>query len=409
MVLTPTNVAFIRSRTPYITKYQPLISARRSFHDYIRYPTADGRMIKLSVTSEKLIGVASSRGMRPYQEDAYTITSVHLPIEGLQYGLTRNFGISWNPGLRDLDLAGQLLFVGLYDGHGGQTVSHHLRDHLHPLFETADASEAPKLINWLKSYSGYFRRYKGGCLEELTRDAPSTQLLDMEARATLAFLMADYDVCQSPEMKRCGATASVAILHPLEIPHFPFFASEYQALTVAHCGDTRAILCSTETGKAFPMTEVHHADTRGEAARLRRIGTGLVTDSFGEARWMGAVANTRGLGDTDFKPFGVTPEPEVRRRILRNRDWAFLAMVSDGISSELTDDEICDLARGATNAREAADSILRFVEELGGEDNATVIIVPLSGWGQVRGPDRTADLRIYRLQQAGGSTRQRRM
>jgi protein phosphatase PTC6 len=49
--------------------------------------------------------------------------------------------------------------------------------------------------------------------------------------------------------------------------------------------DTRVILCSTESGKAFPMTENHHAETRGEAARLRRIGTGLVTDSYGEARY----------------------------------------------------------------------------------------------------------------------------
>lgn len=78
--------------------------------------------------------------------------------------------------------------------------------------------------------------------------------------------------------------------------------------------DTRVLLCSTETGQAFPMTEDHHADTLTESNRLRKLGTGLVTDSFGEARyilislipeycgiiylylhrWMGAVANTRG-------------------------------------------------------------------------------------------------------------------
>jgi len=367
--------------------------------------------MKLPLTSGKLIGVALSRGTRLYQEDAHSISAIHLPLSSLQYGLSRNFGISWNPALRDMDLAGQLLVVGLYDGHGGQMVSHYLRDHLLSLFETVDPSEVLKTVNWLKSFGGYFRRFKGGSLEEWTRDPPSTRALDLEARATLAFLSADYSVCQSPETARCGTAATVAILHPLEIPPTPFFASEYQVLTIAHCGDTRAILCSTETGKAFAMTENHHADAREEATRLRRIGTGLVIDSFGEARWMGAVANTRGLGDTDFKRFGVTPEPEVRRRVLRNRDWAFLAMVSDGISSQLTDDEIVDLARGTTNAGEAAEAILRFTEEVGGDDNATVIIVPLSGWRQVRGPDRTADLRAYRKRQAGdiASLRQRRM
>lgn len=47
------------------------------------------------------------------------------------------------------------------------------------------------------------------------------------------------------------------------------------------------------------------------------MGSSLVTDSFGEARWMGALENTRGLGDLKFKPFGVTPEPEVRSKFLK--------------------------------------------------------------------------------------------
>ncbi len=53
-----------------------------------------------------------------------------------------------------------------------------------------------------------------------------------------------------------------------------------------------------------------------EATRLRRLGAGLITDSFGESRWMGAIENTRSLGDGDFKPAGVTAEPEVKHRIL---------------------------------------------------------------------------------------------
>jgi protein phosphatase PTC6 len=65
------------------------------------------------------------------------------------------------------------------------------------------------------------------------------------------------------------------------------------------------------------MTTNHHADTPVESTRLRRMmGSSLITDSFGEARWMGALENTRGLGDLKFKPFGVTPEPEVRSKFL---------------------------------------------------------------------------------------------
>jgi protein phosphatase PTC6 len=92
--------------------------------------------------------------------------------------------------------------------------------------------------------------------------------------------------------------------------------------------------------------------------------------------------------------------------------------ISDGISSVMTDDEVVDLARDAADPTSAAEQILAFAEEMGSEDNATVIVVPLAGWGRIRGPDNTKELRDYRRRQAGqhhriarpvGSERQRRM
>lgn len=97
--------------------------------------------------------------------------------------------------------------------------------------------------------------------------------------------------------------------------------------------DTRALLCSRSTGEVVPLTEKHHAEARVEATRLRRMGADrLVADSFGESRWMGVIENTRGsasrldfpelskltgrFGDGEWKPSGVTAEPEVTTRIL---------------------------------------------------------------------------------------------
>lgn len=126
------------------------------------------------------------------------------------------------------------------------------------------------------------------------------------------------------------------------------------------------------------------------------------------------------LGDLKFKPFGVTPEPEVRVKLLEGssdivydyhhsstvfyclgRDWASMAVVSDGISSTLSDDEIVDLTRDAPTPKVAADRILSFAQELGASDNATAIVVPLAGWGQIEGPDKSFALREFRRQQAG--------
>jgi protein phosphatase PTC6 len=42
----------------------------------------------------------------------------------------------------------------------------------------------------------------------------------------------------------------------------------------------------------------------------------LVADSFGESRWMGAIENTRGFGDAEWKSSGVTAEPEVVTKVV---------------------------------------------------------------------------------------------
>jgi len=379
----------------------------RFYHDYIRFSTQGG-VGRIPLHSPKIIGVATSRGDRGNQEDYHAIAALSLDPEGLRLSIKKTMGIDWEPENLKEPVARQVVFIGLYDGHGGSTVSQYLRQELHGLFESVDKAHIPELFLWIKEQGGYFKRFKGGALVPWIHKTQDTPSLDLEARATQAFFEVDRLLSIESEAKMCGATASVAILHSLDIPARPFFSSQKLALTVAHCGDARVLLCSTNGGFVHPMTENHHPDTRVEATRLRRMmGSALITDSFGESRWMGALANTRALGDLKFKPFGVTPEPEVRAKLLQGRDWAYMVVVSDGISSTLSDDEIVDLARGAPTPKVAADRILSFSQELGASDNATAIVVPLAGWGKIQGPDKSLALREFRRQQAVGSERQR--
>lgn len=57
--------------------------------------------------------------------------------------------------------------------------------------------------------------------------------------------------------------------------------------------------------------------------------------------------------------------------------------------------------RNANDPKIAAENILAFSEELGGNDNATAIVIPLAGWNKIDGPDKTRELRDYRRLQAG--------
>ncbi|KAJ2920813.1 hypothetical protein H1R20_g16280, partial [Candolleomyces eurysporus] len=379
------------------------------YHDYVRVETPNGH-VRVPLYSPKVIGVANDRGDRSHQEDFYGFSTLSLDPKELQLSVKKRFGVDWDPSLVPETLSRQVVFVGVYDGHGGSGVSQYLRQELHGLFESSKASSIPELYDWIRSLGGYFKRFRGGVLAPWITDPPSQELLDLETRATLTFFQVDHNLSSDPMSQACGATASVALLHSLDAPATPFFSAKKLALTVAHCGDTRVMICSVNGGKAFPMTENHHADARVESIRLRRMmGSSLITDSFGESRWMGALTNTRCLGDLRYKKFGVTPEPEVRTKLLNGEEWAYLVLVSDGISSILSDDEIVDLARDAPDPRTAAKRILDFSQELGGEDNATAIVVPLAGWGKIKGPDQTKELREYRRIQAIGSERQRRM
>jgi protein phosphatase PTC6 len=84
-------------------------------------------------------------------------------------------------------------------------------------------------------------------------------------------------------------------------------------------------------------------------------------------------------------------------------------MVTDGVSSILSDQEIVDVARYGSNPEKAAYDIVNFAEELGAEDNSSALVIPLAGFGKVTGNDRTKNLRVWRQNEHVGSERQRRM
>ncbi|KAG6832307.1 hypothetical protein H0H92_003540 [Tricholoma furcatifolium] len=360
-----------------------------------------GGAIRVPLNSPKVIGVANSRGNRSHQEDFYAYATLSLNPEELRLSVKKAHGVDWDPSKVGDAFSRQVTFVGIYDGHGGSAVSQYLRQELHGIFESVDKAAIPELFAWAKELGGYFRRFKGGALAPWISGTAGAPALDLEARATEAFFEVDRNLSSDSVSQSCGATASVALLHSLDAPATPFFAADRLALTVAHCGDTRVLLCSVNAGQVVPMTETHHADAHVESIRLRRMmGASLITDSFGESS----------LGDLRYKKFGVTPEPQVQTKLLNGRnEWAYMVLVSDGISSILSDAEVVDLARGAKDPKTAADSILSFAEELGGEDNATAIVIPLAGWGKIYGPDSTKALREYRREQAVGNERQRRM
>lgn len=354
------------------------------------------------------------------------------------------------------ELAAQVAWFACFDGHGGAHVSQLLQRKLHRVFEAAHPSMVQDTVQYMRSLGGYYGPFQGGVLErwvdpaklrrptpsaraaaaaanarsldELARTAHTTtpgaalehyvaldtddgthtqrydvserlatfKCMTMEERATLACLMMDREVQQNEVYQGQGSTASVLLLHSLDIPTQVWYSSEYVAMTTIQLGDTRFVLCDAENGNAIPLTRMHRPDDPTESERLSRHGAGIITDSFGEVRFLGTLANTRSFGDSQAKRYGMTAEPEVQTHIVQSSRVAFIVGFSDGIGDVMSDQEVVDECRLAKHPQDAAKRVIKYAEDLGADDNATVLCVPLRGWGHVGGEDRTAVLRMDR-------------
>ncbi|KAG0277436.1 hypothetical protein BGZ95_005950 [Linnemannia exigua] len=231
---------------------------------------------------------------------------------------------------------------------------------------------------------------------------PIPTTMTLEQRLCLSFLQCDAELIQ--DKYQDGSTASVVIVQSKgafwETP-------DDLDLILAHVGDTRVLLCEAPRGESIQLTTDHHPDAVVEADRIRRMAAYVSADSFGENMFLGQLANTRALGDIAMKPFGVSAEPELIRRTVKASEAAFLVLMSDGISSVMSNQEVVDCVKLEESPTQAAANVLNLAEQLGAEDNCTVMVVKLPAWG-FKMPDLSKELREYRWQSEAQQSRARR-
>ena len=81
------------------------------------------------------------------------------------------------------------------------------------------------------------------------------------------------------------------------------------------------------------------------------------------------------------KRMGVSAEPEIRRIDLNPSEYAFMVLVSDGVTGSVGDQEIVDLVKESKTPEIGAREVVGFANEVSVEgDNATALVVRLGGW-----------------------------
>lgn len=388
-----------------------------------------GRLRVPLLKSPSHFGHFTLRINRLYNEDKYSASVLQLKGERLIF----NFNI--------------------FDGHGGEQCAVFLANELSREIEESsdlvgDATFRDDLIKkYSKNIGGYWKRWykqreknfkamlhnekriKLSKIDHITNKIHD----DLNLRLTLSFLKADYDFFESDD-NTAGSTCTSSFFETLysELDSSQTVAEKYyfnrntvSKLTIAHVGDTRAILVD-RTGLAHVLTQSHHPSNPMEALRLRKYATNFfMTDSFGEERFI-ALANTRAFGDVAYKEMGVTAEPDISELIVGDSkliekklteeeiknftigglggDESFLVLCTDGVTGMLTDQEIADVVMlhfnlngQKSSPQKCAEEVIKFVEYVGGDDNATCLVVRLSGWGKWPMLDRTGELRQSRM------------
>ncbi|CAE7513985.1 unnamed protein product [Symbiodinium natans] len=166
-----------------------------------------------------------------------------------------------------------------------------------------------------------------------------------------------------------------------------------RTVTVANCGDSRAVLC--RNGKAVELSEDHKPELNGEERRIRQAGGSvkLIGPCHRIDGW--GLNLSRALGDFHYKARPdlsaeqqkVIAVPEIRTVELHDDD-EFLVLACDGCFELHTSQKVVDIVRAALKAgqsvKQAAEELVdqscspNLVKTRGkGGDNCSAIIIKL--------------------------------
>lgn len=222
-------------------------------------------------------------------------------------------------------------FYGIYDGHGGSFVAGCCKERMHQ--------------KYMENFD-YIRNIS---------HAINSAFIDIDTEVTME---------QMKFRPKSGSTAVVVIVNNNDV-------------TVAHAGDSRAVICS---GDNIFATEDHKPNRPDEMKRVGDSG-GFVLNVYGTFR-VENLAVSRSIGD---EIRGVIAQPEIFEHKRCAQD-EFIVIGSDGLWDTVTVDEAVKYVRRVRDAsashdhwmQASADGLMRLAIDNGSRDNITVLIVDLS-------------------------------
>jgi len=178
-------------------------------------------------------------------------------------------------------------FFGLYDGHGGRTISKYLADNLFNFFTSLKVSYP----------------LSGSYIRTVFKTIQDNLIKTHKKEATI-----------------CGSTCIVVI---------QYIHNNKQYIDIANLGDSRCVLCNFTNNKynAICITQDHKPNILSEKKRIEGLGGCITFDGFD---WrVGDLSVSRSFGDLDNTPF-ISSIPDLFRRQITKND-KFIIIACDGL------------------------------------------------------------------------------
>ncbi|CAM0953000.1 unnamed protein product [Alopecurus aequalis] len=304
----------------------------------------------------------------------------------VRYGLASMQG--WRTTMEDAHAALPQLdectsFFGVFDGHGGKSVSKFCAKYLHVEFlkyeekSSCDLATSVKkaffrMDEMMKGHRGWRELNelgdKGQKFAGMLEGIVSTPKVGYSGRPWDGW--AEEGPHSDFEGPTCGSTACVAILRN-------------DQLVVANAGDSRCVI--SRKGQAHDLSRDHKPALATERERIYNAGGFVVA-----GRVNGSLNLTRAIGDMELKtnedlPWDkqiVSAEPEVKTVTLSDDD-EFMVLACDGIWDCMSSQEVVDFVHEKLNTEDSLSAVCEkmldrcLAKEAGGDgcDNMTVIVV----------------------------------
>lgn len=182
------------------------------------FHTKNGK-VKIDLSKPQLVGCYQSRGERPYQEDRYAVQAIQLDSGEVERAIRASGhksveddqqGSSASPSSSSADqTAEQALYVGVFDGHNGHSVSDFLRDNLHSRVCNYSRSQVSETVSQYRALGGYLRRYRAGILQDLVEQPAPAAATRSRAKAVQSNRVRPDKQQQPTQPSASGKTARI--------------------------------------------------------------------------------------------------------------------------------------------------------------------------------------------------------